>query len=280
MPREQLYLDHLDLIEEVIRFTTRRHRCSADEAAEFAGVARLALVENDYAVLAAFEGRSSLATYLSVVLQRQFLEFRIRKWGKWRPSAEAKRLGPVAIRLESLLVRDRLDLPTAVATLLQADPTLTPAAIDDLAARLPPRTLRRFEDAEALAEMPSDEASPETQLLEDEAASRRRRATAALGASLRELPAQDRLVLRLRFAEGRRVVEIAQVLGLEARPLYRRIEALVKSLRQALAARGVHGDDLGWPARADAEVAERPRAASGSEAAESRLRGRLGEMRP
>jgi hypothetical protein len=35
-----------------------------------------------------------------------FLDYRNRLWGKWRPSAEAKRLGPTAILIERLVARD------------------------------------------------------------------------------------------------------------------------------------------------------------------------------
>src|SRR5688572_8886786 len=94
MSRERLYLDHIGEIEEVLRFISRRHRCNADEAEDFAGWARLKLVEGDYAILAEFAGRSRIQTYLGVVLQRLFLDYQRVKWGRWRPSMDAKRLGP------------------------------------------------------------------------------------------------------------------------------------------------------------------------------------------
>src|SRR5215208_5464467 len=50
-----------------------------------------------------FERRSSLPTYVTVVIQRLFLDYRNRLWGKWRPSSDAKRLGPTAMLLERLV---------------------------------------------------------------------------------------------------------------------------------------------------------------------------------
>ena len=44
------------------------------------------------------------------VIQRLFLDARIAKWGKWRPSVSARRLGGVAVLLERLLTRDGLSL--------------------------------------------------------------------------------------------------------------------------------------------------------------------------
>ena len=46
--------------------------------------------------------------------------------------------------------------------------------------------------------------------------------------------------LKLRFENGLQVSEIARVTGLEQKPLYRRIEHLLRQLRDRLAALGVH----------------------------------------
>jgi len=246
MARERLYLDHAELIEQVIAFICRRHRLPADEADELAGEVRLALVEDDYAILAAFEGRCKLSTYLHVVIQRLFFALRSRKWGRWRPSAEAQRLGPLAVRLERMISRDGSTFESAYQSLRCIDPDLTREAVADIAARLPPRNARRFEDEAALEALPSSEPTPDETALANEAAARRRRADAALHAAVAELPPQDQLVLRLRFIEGRKVVEIARGLALEPRPLYRRIEGLVGELRRRLEGRGVSAADFGW----------------------------------
>jgi RNA polymerase sigma factor for flagellar operon FliA len=54
--------------------------------------------------------------------------------------------------------------------------------------------------------------------------------------------AEDRAILRLRFHGDATVVSIARALGLEQRPLYRRIEALLARLRAALEAAGVDAE--------------------------------------
>lgn len=93
MNGEALFLAQLPAVDRVIAFVCRRHRLSPDEGAESAAVVRLKLVEGDYAVLRAFRGQSSIQTYLSVVIQRMVLDHRASAWGKWRPSAEARRGG-------------------------------------------------------------------------------------------------------------------------------------------------------------------------------------------
>lgn len=246
MSRQRLYLDHAELIEQVIAFTCRRNRLPADEAEELAGEVRLALVEDDYAVLAAYEGRCKMSTYLTVVAQRLLLAHRSRKWGRWRPSAEAQRLGPLAVRIEQLISRDGLTVEDAYQALRAVDPGLVRETVADFAGRLPPRSGRRFESEAALETLPSAEPTPDEAVLASESAARRRRADAALHAALAEFPAQDQLVLRLRFVEGRKVVEIARGLALDPRPLYRRIETLTRDLRRELERRGVSAADFGW----------------------------------
>src|SRR4029453_14108130 len=50
----------------------------------------LRLVEDDYDVLRRFQARSSLPTYVTVVIQRLFLDYRNRLWGKWRPDHQGE----------------------------------------------------------------------------------------------------------------------------------------------------------------------------------------------
>ena len=107
---QQLLLDNLDLVERLVRFTARRHHLSFTDAEEFASIVRLKLVENDFAILRKFEGRSLLSTYLTVVIERLCHDFSIARWGKWRPSAAARRQGDVAMLLERSAVGNRLGL--------------------------------------------------------------------------------------------------------------------------------------------------------------------------
>src|SRR5688572_2526377 len=103
---ERLLLDNLPLLERILAATCRRYRLSREEAEDFSSVVRLKLIADDYQVLRAYAGRSSLASYLGAVVQRAWLDHCNHLWGKWRPSAEARRLGPLGIRLDTLLHRD------------------------------------------------------------------------------------------------------------------------------------------------------------------------------
>src|SRR3954467_14400544 len=92
-----LYLAHRAVIESVIRFVCRRRGLRADDAEEFAAALRPRLVQSDYEILRKYEGRASIQTYLTVVIQRLALDYQAARWGRWRPSAMARAAGPAAV---------------------------------------------------------------------------------------------------------------------------------------------------------------------------------------
>ena len=89
---QTLFLTSLPVIDDVTTLVCRRHRLSGAEAEDFASQVRLHFIERNSDVLRRFEGRSSLRTFLSVVIQRLFLDDRNRRWGKWRPTGLGKEL--------------------------------------------------------------------------------------------------------------------------------------------------------------------------------------------
>jgi RNA polymerase sigma factor (sigma-70 family) len=236
---EALFLANLALVESVVRFVCGRHKVGADETEEFASEVKLKLVDRDYEVLARFEARSTLRTYLTVVVQRMYLDYRNHQWGKWRPSAAARRLGPVAVRLETLMARDGLAFPEACRHLTEEErAATTPDMLIEMACQLPVRVRRVRVDPAALDTIATGEQADEIALLTDRRAVAHRVAH-ALRAALDGLPDQDRLILRLRFLEACSVADIARALHLDAKPLYRRVETLLRQLRKTLLDAGV-----------------------------------------
>ena len=242
--RESLFLASLPDIDRVSRFVARRQRLSAAEADDFCSEVNLAFIRSDYAVLASFGGRSSLRTYLTTVIQRLFLDYRRRLWGKWRPSAEALRRGPLAMRLEVLLYREGMSLDAALETLrTNFSCPESREAMADLAHALPARTNRRamMEGGEDLSALPAgDLASPEVQLEGKDTATR---AQGLINEVMESLDPQDRIVLRMRFEDDISVADISRTLHLDQKRLYRRIEEMLAGFRKSLEERG-----LGWPA--------------------------------
>jgi len=238
-----LYSEHADTIESVLAYTRRAHRLSADDGDEFSSWARLRLLEDDSAILRKFRGQSSPKTFLVTVIQRLFLDWRIKEWGKWRPTADARRLGPVAIELERLVGRDGTEYEEAVETLLSKGTALTRDECDRIWAELPRRGARRRTGEEVLARVPSP--APSHDLVESaEGQASAHRARAALVDALPALTPQEQLIIRLRFQDGFTVARIAQLIGEEQKPLYRRLEQILGRLRTALTAAGVTADEV------------------------------------
>ena len=235
----RLLTDNLPVIDRAVAFACRRYRFGFDDAEEFAAIVRLKLVENDYAILDAYEGRSSFATFISIVVQRMALDFRIHMWGKWHASAEAKRLGPLAIRLEELLLRDGRTLEEATAVLGKDR-----ASLEQLAARLPDRGPRRYDVAlDEAASIAVTKPAVEARLL----ASDRRRASehlsTVMSALLARLPDDERLIFQLRFEGGMTVAQIARALQLDQKVTYRRMERRMREIKDELQRAGINPRD-------------------------------------
>jgi len=139
---EELFLSSLETVERAARFAARRGGLSPSDADDLAAAVKLALIENDYAVLRGFEGRCSLGTYVASIAHRLVADERIHTGGRWRPSAEAKRSGEGAVLLETLVVRDQKPLAEALRLVQQIDPAMTRQSADALLARLPARAQR------------------------------------------------------------------------------------------------------------------------------------------
>jgi DNA-directed RNA polymerase specialized sigma24 family protein len=120
MTIEEWFLGQLPVIERAIAFVCRQYEVDGADAEDFASSVKLKLIENDYAILRKFEGRSSFATFISVTIRRMLIDERIHERGKWHPSTAAKRLGQVAIHLEKLLYRDGRPLHEVLPTVAAA----------------------------------------------------------------------------------------------------------------------------------------------------------------
>jgi len=233
------------LAERVIREVCRRKAITDDEAEDFASWVRLRLLENGEAVFGAFRGQSTLSTYLTAVVINLFRDYRIGKWGKWRPSAEARRLGVTAQRLETLLWRDGIDFEQACEMLWRNFRVReSREELERLYARLPQRSSRREDGLDTVGgELPSSE-RVEDRAERGEAAAIGRRVERELGVILAMLPPEDRLVLKLWTEDGFSVAMIAKSLQLDQKPLYRRLDRLKSRIRQALESAGLDWGEI------------------------------------
>jgi RNA polymerase sigma factor (sigma-70 family) len=235
----QLYLRELPTVDGIVRTACRRRGAGMDEE-DFASIVKLKLIEDDYAVIRKFSGRSSFRTYLTIVIQRFLLDQRVREWGRWRPSTEAKRLGGLAVTLERLLHRDGLTFEEACVLMAASAERPSRSALETLAGQLPSRRYRLVHAREPK----EHDATLDASAVERPAFQRDReriadRAVRVLEEAISRLEAEERLILRLRYQEELTTVEVARNLGTTRRQLQKRIRHLLDALRGALEARGL-----------------------------------------
>lgn len=243
----KMFEDNLPLIERVIAYVVRTGGLVDAEAEDFASAARLALMANEFAVLARFDGRAALATYLVVVVKRLLFEYRDHQFGRWRSSAEAKRMGDAAVLLEKLLVRDRRPFHEAAQIVRESHADVSESQMEEMVKRFPRRVPRLRPTV--LDDLPEDV------LAAGETASRRvddgeqhrvcDTATRVLRETLAAMTPEDRALLRWRFGFSVSISNIARMLRVPQRPLYRRVEALLQQIHDALAAAGIDNATIG-----------------------------------
>jgi RNA polymerase sigma factor (sigma-70 family) len=239
MTVEELFLSNLDVIERAARFVAHRARLSPEDADDLVSALRLRLIENDYAVLRKFEGRCSLGTYAASIAHRLFVDDWMHTHGRWRPSAEAKRLGEAAVLLEGLLLRDRVSIDEALKAVQRVHP-MTKEEAEAIAARLPARGPRPR--VVALDDEPEPAIAGDTVeeiAIDHERAERSGKANRIVRQTLSALAAEDRVAFCLHFGEDMRVAEVARAMQRDQKQLYRRLDGIMRRLREALLSAGV-----------------------------------------
>ena len=244
MDYQRLLVDQLDLIGQIVRTVGRRRQLSVAEREDFASFVSLRLIEDDYAILRKFQNRSSLWTYLAAVIERLSLDFCVEKWGRWRPSAMAERLGPIAVVLERLVTRDGHTIEEAIEIVrTHHDAGLTYDQLRKMWDQLPPR-VRVTEVGEEAAEALSGDETADARIADAARREDLERLQRALRAAFDQIAAQDRVLIALRFDQDLSIVDIAQLTGSSVPTLHRRLDKSVKQLRAALAAAGIDPRDV------------------------------------
>lgn len=228
----------LPTIERIVESISRRQRLGHDEHEEFAADVKLKIWERWDQICRDFQGKAKLDTYLYTLAYRILLDSRERRWGSWTPSKVARGHGPDAIRLDELIHREGRTRAEAIRH-LKSDPRVaTPEAELEAIARLLPGHDRG-------RQVPLEDAGPDgaatpapdpVAVAQDEA--QKVRLETLLKTLLTRLPQQDRLIVCLYFLEQVSLARIARVLALEHKPLFRRVERILRSFREQLEAAG------------------------------------------
>jgi RNA polymerase sigma factor (sigma-70 family) len=244
MDGQRLFLDNLSTIDRVVAAVARRHRLSTHEHDEFRSLVRLRLLEDDARVLRAFEQRSSLPTFLTIVISRIFLDFRNQEWGRWRPSAQARRLGPVAVLLDRLMTRDGHLIEEAIEILR----TNHKIAMSDTEIRaiwdsLPRRHQTTLVNEEAARDVSAPDNAASTIEFPGDVETRER-LVGALTRALAALSAEDRLIVQLQFRHGAGATEIARHFHMSKATLHRRVNRVLTELRSSLQSENIDAQEI------------------------------------
>jgi RNA polymerase sigma factor (sigma-70 family) len=231
--------ENIHLIRQRLDRLSRRSGLPEDEAEEFRSWALFKLVNNDYRILASWKGRSSLSTFLTVVLVNLMRDYRIHVWGKWRPSAAALRQGSEAVLLERLWVRDGLPLDEVIERMRKEHAvSLSRSELERLAASLRQSPKRRRVSEEELLRIPTD-GQMASRSEDSERARTEERLCELLVPLLRSLQAEDRLLLKLHYWDGLTMAEISRLQRRPQRKLYTARDRCLRKLRRHLEESGV-----------------------------------------
>lgn len=243
---EVAFLEHLHWIDRISSMVCSKHGLSGVEAEDFAAWAKMRIIEGNYAVLRNFRGESELKTYLAAVVARRFYDYVRERRGQWRPSAAARRLGSPAVELETLVYRKGYSLREAGERLRTANRTTLSdmelaRLLDKLPARAPMRPIQV--DADAVLEWVADNTSA-VRVIMSEVETWRAEISAALERAMEQLAEEDRRIVTLHYAENYTLADVARTLGLEQKPLYRRIPKLRQILRSSLEREGISAQEV------------------------------------
>jgi RNA polymerase sigma factor (sigma-70 family) len=241
----RLLEDSHDLVVDTVRYVASRHRLTRDTADELRSRVMMHLAANDYAVLRRWRHESSLQSYLVSVITNVFLDYRNQEWGKAKPPAAARRGGAEAMLLWRLTHRSRLSFDDAVSVLqTQHHVRASRDELWTLYSQFPPARGRYFVGLAEVADREQVGAEADALVRQRDLDALATRVDAALAAALEDLQIEDRLILKLFFADGLTRAAIARRLGLEQARLYPRFQRLLGGLSRALAVRGVGAEEV------------------------------------
>ncbi|HEX8213245.1 MAG TPA: sigma-70 family RNA polymerase sigma factor [Longimicrobium sp.] len=243
---EALFLEHLPFIDRAAAIACVKKGIHGADAEDFAARVRMALIEDDYGIVRRFDGGSEFKTYLSTVIMRLLVNFQRELGGRWRGSVAAQRLGPPADELERLVHREGFTLLQAGEKLrTEGRTTLSDAELARLFGQLPVRAPLRPEVQEPATGLEGkDDSRADDRVMDAEVDSRRAEIVGALDAAMRQLDPEERMIVKLRYADGNTLADVARTLRLDQKPLYRRAPRLLARLLELLESAGLRQDDV------------------------------------
>lgn len=240
-PAKRPFESELPGIRAIVRDICQRKHLNIDLREELTSDVVVKLYERWDGICADFKNGCTFKTYLHVIIDRKIQDLLDELWGRWRHSKVALALGPEARRLDILIYRDRLSSSQAVAS-LKRDPrvTLPEAELEKIARLLPAHHVRRDQppaSSEASSPTPDPLVTAEDRRLAQ-------RVLDVLTDLQEALPKEDRWIVQQRFYDRKSISEVARILGVAEKPFFKRVQRILRGLRQGLQEAGIDRESV------------------------------------
>lgn len=206
------------------------------------------LKQDDGRRIKAFQGRSSLKTYLFTVINAQITEFVRHRFGRRRIPQLIVKLGELAEAVYQLVCWKRHSYQEAYE--LVSFRGLFSGSFQDFLQKTDPvreapcRENPRFaepidQDHDPVEQIPSDNPGPLEALLERLDMENKRRAARAIQEVSASLKDEDQLLVRLVYASEQKVAQAARVVGLNPPAARKRLKGILGKYKARLLAEGI-----------------------------------------
>lgn len=244
---KSFFESNLSITDKIVKKYCSGHNIVGDEADECRSYVYEKIIDNDYQKIREFKGKSSYETYMTTVISRILID-RMRSGGRWRPSQKALRIGKEAVILEELVFRKKYSFEQAYNILTtnhnisiereRAYEIITLLQRKRLTSALP-RDVELTDDvSDKKVTLPDAAAiNKETSKVKDQ-----------LDDIVREmrnlLSNEERLLLRMRFADNIKISEIARVLKKDRDYIDKKLKAILTNFKNEILARNISIDDI------------------------------------
>ena len=233
------------MVERLVAATCHRLALTGADADLLESLVKIKLFENDCEIVRAFRNECKFSTYLNVIILRTHANICVHRFGKWHPSAAAKRCGPAGVLLERLIYRDGCPAEEAMGKVAAIHRIVPRSELNAMLMRIPIRQPRPSTvSIEAVEQSLHDKTTADGLLVEHEKRALSERAAAITFEFFAKLDQDDRLMLQFQFRSNLSLAKIARMLQKETKPLYRRREQLLRDLRRKLTAAGITDLDV------------------------------------
>lgn len=225
-----------DELSAAVAVVARRRRLSAEQRDDLLSYAVCRLLERNV-------GRGDITSiadcpgaYLRRVVDRLWIDLTNELWGRWRPSAGARRMGKTGVELDRLIRREGLAACEAVPI---AEHRSSRRRGRDTLYRLARKLRPKPRRVSITAVDPASDDRPDRRLGRKEEGESLRRALRMLREEMERLDDLSRRVLSGKYLEQLTAGRLGRELDLDDRSVYRIAYRALGILRQRLQARGV-----------------------------------------